>query len=204
MPRELRDRRVRDATCLTDLRETSLSGGSVDVGNRSESGGGGARYERAERCARCQDESSPPGSRRKREKFRAVSKRPTCALQRLRGDCSCFVRSMRLRSPIGRSGTSHGSAARFHAPFPAANFQTKLAAVCGAASDDPGTEYVDPERRYDYTASPCMSRWDVWLRRPEPIAGRSVSGRGFVACPESFLPGPDTCWVGVQQCWSPR
>jgi len=88
MPRELREHRLRDATCLTGLRETSLFGGCVNAGNRTEGGGGGARDERAQRCSRCQLESSPPGSRGKREKFRAVSNRSMRGLQRLRGDGS--------------------------------------------------------------------------------------------------------------------
>jgi len=51
--------------------------------------------------------------------------------------------------------------------------QTELAAVRMKRFDTPGTEYVQLERRYDYTAAARMSRRDVWLRSPEPIAGRS-------------------------------
>jgi hypothetical protein len=48
MPKGLLEYRVREATCLTGLRETSLFGGCVNVGKGTEAGGGGARDERAQ------------------------------------------------------------------------------------------------------------------------------------------------------------
>ena len=49
MPKGLLKHRVRDESCLTGLRETSLFGGCVNVGKGTDGGCGGARDERAQR-----------------------------------------------------------------------------------------------------------------------------------------------------------